>query len=71
VKKLNSNRRPVKAGVQEFCNVKKLDSGFRRNDKLKTRLGFFTPPGAKGGIPGLLLPTRLRFINEPHSFKEA
>jgi hypothetical protein len=40
----------VKTGVQEICNaLKRLDSGFRRNDKLKTNPIFSHLQGA-GGI---------------------
>jgi hypothetical protein len=41
----------VKTGVQEICNaLKKLDSGFRRNDKLKTNPIFSHLWGRREGI---------------------
>jgi len=43
---------PVKTGVQSIAKaLKKLDSGFRRNDVKKNRTDFFTPsPFKRGGI---------------------
>jgi hypothetical protein len=39
----------VKTGVQEIGKaLKKLDSGFRRNDVKKTQIDFFTPSPVKG-----------------------
>jgi len=39
----------VKTGVQEIRKaVKKLDSGFRRNDFKKDKINFFTPSGRGG-----------------------
>jgi hypothetical protein len=42
---------PVKTGVQDICkDLKRWDSGFRRNDRVKKPINFFTASGNIGGF---------------------
>jgi hypothetical protein len=46
----------VKTGVQSIAKaLKKLDSGFRRNDVKKNRTDFFTPSPFERGMKGDLM----------------